>query len=443
MSKPITRRLFMRQSASAALFPLILPRLSLGESANGRLNLGAIGVGGRGRADLLGIMGTNKVDVVALCDVDENTLNGAAQAFPNARTYRDWREMLAQEGDRMDAVSVGTPDHMHAAQAMGAIRLGKHVYCEKPLTHEVYEARQLTIAAREAMVVTQMGIQIHAHNTYRKAVKALRDGAIGKVKEWHSWSNATYSSPGMTRPEGEDPVPAWLDWNQWIGVAPMRPYKEKTYHPGSWRSWRDFGCGAMGDFGCHIFDPVFTALEIGAPLTILGEAPEQNDEVWPYWGIVHYEFPGTKWTAEKTIRATWYDSGKKPPRELAPLPEGIDLPDSGSLLLGEDGVMVLPHYEDARLYPVEKYAHFVLPSVEPENHFRVWVDGCLEGKPATCDFAYSGPLAETILLGNVATRLAGKTLEWDSASLAFKNAPEADALVRRTYREGWSVEGLG
>ena len=439
MTKRTTRRRFLQQTAAGVTLPTILPRLGLAESANGRLQHAAIGVGGRGRGVLAGIGNTGKVDVVALCDVDENNLNEAAARRPGARKYRDWREMLAQEADKIDSVSISTPDHMHAPAMMAALQRGKHVYCEKPLTHEVYETRQVTLEARKAGVATQMGIQIHSHIAYRRAVQMLRDGVIGKVKEWHSWSAAKYGSKGRTRPEGEDAVPPHLAWDLWIGVAPFRPYKAGVYHPGRWRSWQDFGCGGLGDFGCHIFDPVFTALDIGAPLTVRGEIPEINDEVWPYWNIVYYEFPGTKMTTGKTIRATWYDSGKKPPRDLAPMPDDHNLPDSGSLIIGEEGVMVLPHYSDAVLYPVEKFTDYPVPKLGHVKHFGLWVDAALGEGEAPCNFDYSGPLTEAVLLGNVAVRVAGKTLEWDAANLRVTNCPEADALVRRPYREGWEV----
>ncbi|MDQ1255798.1 MAG: hypothetical protein QG656_392, partial [Candidatus Hydrogenedentes bacterium] len=347
MKNCMTRRGFLQRAAAGVAGPLVLPRLSLGASADGRLRHAAIGVANMGKGDLFAIAGSGRVDIVALCDIDENHLNAAAQPLPNARLYRDWRELLDKEKDNIDSVNVSTPDHMHAPIALSAIELGKHVYCQKPLAHEVFEARRLTEAARNAGVVTQMGIQIHSYDVYRRAVMMLRSGVIGKVKEWHSWCSASYSTPGMDRPAGEDPVPPTVNWDSWIGVAPMRPYKEGVYHPRSWRTWRDFGCGSMGDFGCHIFDPVFTALKLGAPRTVRAEAPEFTAEVWPQWSIVHYEFPGTHWTAGDTIQGTWYDGGKQPPHELAPpLAEGQKWPDMGSLILGEEGAMLLPHIDE-------------------------------------------------------------------------------------------------
>src|SRR3972149_5561639 len=255
-----TRRSFLKQTAAIAGLAAFMPRLSLGNSANSRLQHASIGVGGMGWSDLNSILNGGATEIVAICDVDADSPPKAAEKLPNARKYRDWRELLEREADKIDSVNVSTPDHMHAPIAMSAIRLGKHVYCQKPLTHTVYEARQLTLAARQANVVTQMGIQIHADVTYRMAVRIIQDGAIGKIKEWHSWQGSGH--PGGGRPEGQDPVPPNLDWDKWIGVAPMRPYKKDIYHPARWRGWREFGSGVMGDFACHIFDPVFTALEL-------------------------------------------------------------------------------------------------------------------------------------------------------------------------------------
>ena len=305
----------------------------------------------------------------------DNLLKAAAGRYPSARRYRDWRELFAQEAEKIDAVCVSTPDHAHAPVAMTALKLGKHVFCEKPLTHELYEARQLTLAARDAGVATQMGIQIHSHQAYRTAVQWLRDGHIGKVKEWHSWASARGSAPDLTMPESEDPPPAHLAWDLWLGVAPARPYKAELYHPGRWRHWQDFGSGAIGDFACHIFDPVFTALGIGAPISVRAEVSDTRPAVWPTSQTVYYEFPGTPMTTGETITATWYDGGRKPPRELAPLPEGQDLPDSGSLLIGDGGVMLLPHYKQPILLPVEQFFdRWICPLLAIESFLETTLD---------------------------------------------------------------------
>jgi predicted dehydrogenase len=321
--------------------------------------------------------------------------------------------------------------------------MGKHVYCQKPLTHEVYEARQLTLAAREAGVVTQMGIQIHSHDFYRTAVQWLQDGAIGKVREWHSWSSATYSREGGMRPQGADPVPEGVDWNLWLGVAPERPYVEAVYHPFEWRRWRDFGTGAVGDFGCHIFDPVFTALGIGAPLAVSAQSESRYEEVWPAWTVVDYQFAGTALTTAKTIRATWRDGGKKPDKRLSPHLAGeYELPNSGSMLIGEDGTMILPHIAYPELHPTEKFQNYPRPQLEPINHYHEFVDAALGNGTTGAGFDFSGPLAEAVLLGNIAARCPGPRLEWDAERLRFANSRDANDLLRRKYRRGWRVRGL-
>ena len=444
MKKQVTRRTFIKQVATASVAtPLIVPRLSFAAPPSGRLQHGAIGVGGQGAHDLREIHGSGNVDVVALCDIDEQTLQRAAQIHPKARLYRDWREMLEQEEKRIDSVNVSTPDHTHAPASMTAIRKKKHVFCEKPLTHEVYEARKLMLAAEKKGVATQMGIQIHSHDYYRRAVHWLREGAIGKVKEWHSWSSAAFTTEDKRRPPGEDPVPPHVDWDLWLGAAPERPYKKDVYHPFEWRRWRDFGGGATGDFGCHIFDPVFTALDIAAPLSITCKAESVSDEVWPAWVETEYLFPGTELTAGNTIRGTWRDGGKQPDKNLSPhLPAEFKLPASASMLIGEEGTLIIPHVAEPELYPVRKFENYPHPDLEPKNHYHEFVEGALGNGVPGANFDFAGPLAEAVLLANVANRFPGKTLEWSADKLRFTNSDEAHKYLRRRYRKGWKVRGL-
>ena len=449
MSKTLSRRTFLRNSAVVAGAGVLLPQFSIVHAAGDKLRHACVGVGGMGRGDLESLLGGGKVQVVAICDVDEGNLNAAAEflktkaGMPDVRLYRDWRVMLEKEDKNIDSVNVSTPDHQHAPVAMSAIQRGKHTYCQKPLTHTVYEARQLTLAARKMGVVTQMGIQIHADITYRLAVAIVQDGAIGKVTEWHSWqSSGAWATGG--RPEGSDPVPPQLDWDQWIGVAPMRPFKADIYHPARWRGWQDFGCGVLGDFACHIFDPVFTALQVGPCLTVRTEAPaaEINNETFPSWQIVHYEFAATKWTQGPTVKGTWYNGEVKLPRELAPMPAEYNLPKSGSLIVGTEGVMVLPHWAGPQLYPLEKFKAYKRPDIKGIDHYQQWVDACLGKGKAEANFDYSGPMTETVLLGNVGLHFAGKTLNWDAEKMQITNVPAANQRVRKTYRSGWEVKGL-
>ncbi|MBI2424023.1 MAG: Gfo/Idh/MocA family oxidoreductase [Candidatus Hydrogenedentes bacterium] len=444
MSNKITRRDFIGRVAAASVAgPLIVPRLSFASPPSSRLQHAAIGVGGQGSYDLNSIFSSGKVDVIALCDIDELNLKKMSESFPKARLYRDWREMLEQEEGKIDAVNVSTPDHTHAAATMSAIKKGLHVYCEKPLTHDVYEARQVTLAARKKGVATQMGNQIHSHEFYRSAVKIIQDGAIGKVTAWHSWCGAVYTTDDKKRPEGSDPVPAHVDWDRWLGTAPVRPYKAETYHPFWWRRWRDFGGGSMGDFGCHIFDPVFTALNIGAPLSVTVDAECVSEEVWPEWIDARYVFPGTALTAGKTIEATWTDGGKKPSVSVSPhLPQDKELPPSGSVIVGEEGALLLPHVGPPHLYPEAQFANYPMPVMEPRDHYHEFVEASLGNGVCGSNFDYAGPLTEAVLLANVANRFPGETLEWNPKKLRFSNHTEANKYLRRKYRKGWKVRGL-
>lgn len=452
MTRKFTRRQFVRQTASAgAAFPLFLPGLSLADPPSGKLNHAAIGVGGMmGLPDLQAIGSSPNAHIAAICDVDENHLNAAAEKFPGARKYSDWREMLEKEGDRIDSVNVTTADHMHAPITMSAMNRGKHVYCQKPLTHSVHEARQIALTAKRNNLVTQMGIQIHSHFFYRKTVAMIQSGVIGKVHEFHSWHLDIPACPqSIPRPKGEDRIPPEVNWDLWLGVAPHRPFKKEVYHPFNWRGWVDFGGGGVGDMACHIFDPVFTALELGAPRRIRSRVPKQwldssqiNTETWPKWEIVEYEFPGTRWTAGETLRGIWYDGGKQPPPEVAPLEEGKELPSGGTLFIGEEGVLMLPHVKAPELLPAERFKGYQAPKTKHHDHYHQWVDACLGKDQTSAPFSYAGPLTETVLLANVAARFP-QALEWDALALKVTNLPEANHYLRTPYRDGWVVEGLG
>ncbi len=311
------RRDFLKTAAATAATFHIVPRCVLGGPGqtppSRKLNLASIGVGGMGGVDL-GELAKGPVNVVAICDVDDNNLAAAAKKHPGAKPYIDWRKLLDEQGGRIDAVNVATPDNMHAPIAMSAILRGKHVYCQKPLTHDLYEARQLAAAARNANVVAQMGIQCHSTIEYRMASLLIQGGAIGKVKEVHAWSNRPGWPQGRRRQPGEDPVPANLHWNLWLGVAPLRPFLKDAYAPFVWRGILDFGCGALGDMGCHIIDPPFAALKLASPISVRTEGPGCTDDQFPTWEIVHYEFPATEFTAGPTLPLTWYDGHHAGPR---------------------------------------------------------------------------------------------------------------------------------
>jgi predicted dehydrogenase len=332
---------------------------------------------------------------------------------------------------------------MHAPIAMTALRHDKHVYCQKPLTHEIYETRRLTEeAARRPKLATQMGIQIHSNTEYRLAVELIRSGAIGKVKQAHVWSNKTWGG-NAPRPAGSDPVPDTLNWDHWLGVAPERPYVKGAYHPGDWRRWLDFGTGTLGDMGCHIFSPVFAALGLTAPVAARSEGDTPGVEQWAIRGLIHYTFPATQYTVAGEIPVTWYDGGMPVDPAAAALLGDYKLPGQGSIIIGEKGVMLTPHVGGPRLFPQEQYANFAYPKLGPDNHWTQFIDVALGERKATlAGFDFAGPLTETVLMGNIAARYRSETLKWDAANLKFTNKPEANAHLRRAYRKGWEVEGL-
>jgi hypothetical protein len=325
-----------------------------------------------------------------------------------------------------------------------ALRAKKHLYLQKPMATTPHECRVIAQEAAKTGVVTQLGNQGRSSIESRLTVELLRSGAIGKIKAVHSWqANRGNGFTGLTALPESRPVPASLDWDRWIGVAPMRPYAGDVYHPFKWRDWQDFGSGTLGDFGCHILDPVFTALELTAPITIRAENDGLNPQTWPGSETINYLFPGTTFTADKTFPLTWYDGGRKPDLALAQMPEQKQLPGSGSLFVGEGGALVLPHVAMPQLYPTEKFAAFEMHKEPGVSHYHAWIDGVLAGTKTTDGFDYAGPLTETVQLGNVATRTPGKALQWDAAHMRIANSPEGERLLTTKYREGWTIEAVG
>ena len=439
MAKNLSRRHFLKTAgAAAAAIPFLYPRMTRADEAK-KLRVASIGVGGMGWNDIRTIHGSGKANIVAICDVDKNNIATAAKMFPDAHVYSDFRELFKKEGSEIDAVQVSTPDHMHAPIAMTAINLGKHVYCQKPMAHEIYECRQLAKAAAAKKVVTQMGIQIHSHIAYRMAAQMIQEGVIGKVSEVHSWSNKVWAGPKEGRPDRKDPVPANLDWELWLGVAPERPFVEKIYHQANWRGWVDFGTGTQGDMACHIVDPVYTSLKLTGPTLVWAEGPSPNPETWAQLGTAHYEFPGTPFTTD-TLKYTWYNGARKP--DLALAPGEKKLPDQGSVFVGDKGTMLLEHVGGPRLLPKENFVGVKKPELKNIDHYHQWVEACLGQGETTTPFSYSGPLTEGVLLGLVASYFPTEKLKWDSEKLVFPEHEKATAHLRRTYRKGWEIEGL-
>jgi len=326
--------------------------------------------------------------------------------------------------------------------AMSAMQLGKHVYCQKPMTHDIYETRRLTEFARQKKLVTQMGIQIHSSSTYREAVRIIQDGTVGQVKEVHTWSNKAWGDPSP-RPDQTDPVPDGFNWDSWLGTAAARPFiGNGYYHPGNWRKRLDFGTGTFGDMGCHIYDPVFKALELTAPISLRSDGPAPNPWNWAINARIEYVFPGTRFTEGKTVKVTWYDGEERPPRNVQP-PLGDDkMPDQGSLFIGTKGVMMLPHIARAQLFPEKDFEGWQRPKVSENDHWQQFVEACRGNGHTAANFDYAGPLTESVLLGSVATRFPKTTMQWDAKKLKFTNVSEANPYVRRRYRKGWEVKGL-
>ncbi|TVQ01283.1 MAG: gfo/Idh/MocA family oxidoreductase [Planctomycetaceae bacterium] len=430
----LTRSLAISASAAAWGGFHINPAPAIAsDSPNEKLNLAAVGATGRAGANIAGCKSQN---IVAIADVDANLLDKAGADYPSSKRYRDFRVMLEQESDRIDGVLVGTPDHTHAPAAAMAMRMKKHVYCEKPLTHTVHECRVLSDLAKANSLVTQMGNQIHAGANYRRVVELIRAGAIGPVEETHVWVPTEYSGGKFT---SGSPVPAGLDWDLWLGPTVERPYSEGA-HPFHWRRFWDFGTGALGDFGCHYMDLVHWALDLRAPTTISARGPEVDPVSPPSWVIVDYDYPARG--DQPPVRMTWYDGGKRP-EALLGLKDAEGKPldwRSGQLFIGRDG-MLISDYGRHLLLPADKYADFQRPEPTiPDSigHHAEWIEAVRTGGPTTCNFDYAGALTEAVLLGVVAYR-SGEKVHWDADNLRVTNSPAAQALLHKEYRKGWSL----
>lgn len=438
----VSRRAFLRLAGAAGLGAPFLASDLIARPPSRLLGHASFGAGGMAWEDIQQLVRTGQVRLEAVAEVDLKRAAAVRKAFPQARIYQDWRKLLDREARHIDSVSVSTPDHMHAPMAMSALQLGKNVYCQKPLTHDLWEARKLAEYAGARRGVTQMGIQIHATSFYRMAATLARAGAIGRIKEVHCWNSGSWGD-AAARPDTVDPVPEEFDWDLWLGVCARRPFIGKEYyHPFYWRRRLDFGTGTLGDMGCHLLDPVFMALGLGAPNSVRSEGVPPNAWNWPVDAQVHYVFPGTAYTADPTLPLTWYDGARKPPPEVRALLEGDDLPGTGSLWVGTQGVLVLPHVARPMLYPDAKFKDLKLPEIAEKNHWGEYVDACRGQGRTTAGFNYSGPLTEAVLLGTIALRFPQATLHWDSRRLAFAE-PGANPFIRRAYRAGWSVRGLG
>lgn len=455
--KQVTRRDFAKASIAAASFAIIPSRVLSGPqqtAPSDKLNIAAIGIGGMGKNNVKAVAATE--NIVALCDVDQVYAAPVFEMYPSAKRYIDFREMLEKQKD-IDAVIVATPDHSHAVVALAAMQLGKHVYVQKPITHSVFEARMLTEAARRYKVQTQMGNQGHSGDGTRLICEWIWSGAIGAVRQVHAWTNRPVWPQGVEvdRPADTPPVPDTLNWDLWLGPAPYRPY-HSDYLPDKWRAWWDFGTGSLGDLGCHVLDAVFWALKLKYPVSVEGnistywggfwEYTEPKNETYPRSAIVRYHFPARD--DQPPVDVTWWDGGLLPPRP-AELEEGRRMgdEDGGLLFIGDKGTLMTGCYgKNPRLIPETKMQAFALPEATipriPEGisgHEMDWVRACKDGRPASANFDYSGPLSEMVLMGNLAVRFPYKRLLWDGLNMQISNDEAANAYVKREYRTGWSL----
>jgi predicted dehydrogenase len=446
----ISRRDFLRGAGAAAAGLALVPSGAEGRSRfspNEKLNVAFIGVGGRGASNLGGLSAGN--NVVALCDVDDHRAGEAFNKFPNAKRFSDYRKMFDELGKSVDAVAISTPDHTHAVAAMEAIRRGIHVYCEKPLAHSVHEVRALMKAAREKGVVTQLGNQGHSTDSIRKCVEWVRDGAIGRVHTIHASCNSVHNRvKDFPLLEEKHPVPEGLDWDLWLGPAEFRPY-HPVYLPGKWRGWKPFGNGTIGDWICHVVDPSFWALELGAPQTVeavnIGEYdPVKHADTFPQGCTIRFEFPAKEGRGAVTLY--WYsggDASKKPVPEG--LEEGQEVPATGAVLLGDKGAIVHGSHgaSGVRIVPSARMKAYKPPTPSlPRvgDHYKDFVAAIREGRKAGSDFAlYGGPLTELAMLGIIAMNFPGRKLTWEGEGARFSDSSEANRYLDHPYRKGWTL----
>ena len=440
-----SRRQFLRGAAGAAAAFTIVPRCVLGAGEtppSEKINIACVGVGGRGGDNVDGV---GRENIVALCDVDMRSTGKAFGNHPNAKQYRDFRKMLDEMDNKIDAVVVSTPDHTHAAACMAAIKRGKHVYCEKPLAHSIYEIRELMKAAREHKVVTQLGNQGHSFEHIRLFCEWIWDGAIGNVREVHASCDAVHCKIGqLSRLNEKHDVPAELDWELWLGPAQYRAYNP-MYLPGSWRGWMPFGSGTIGDWVCHVVDPVFWALELGSPTTVEAQAkgydPKKHADTFPGGTVVRFEFPAKGKRGPVTL--IWFDGSERPPQPQDLEPER-KVPGTGAIVMGDKGTIMYGSHgaSGVRIIPETKMKEYKLPVKtlpRVKGHYEDWLEAIKNKTQAGSNFDYGGPLTELAQLGIIATKMLGQKLQWDSQNMRFANSDEANRFINPPYRQGWTL----
>ena len=452
-----SRRTFIRSAAAFAVFPMLpgfsaraLPRFQLGP--NQRLQLAKVAVGGMGESDLEELSKHPNVDIVALCDVDGRGKEKYATKFPKAQWFNDWREMFDKLGNKFDAVSVSTPDHMHAPISMSAMNIGKHVYCQKPLAHSAYENRMLADFAKgHSKIVTQMGTQRSAMIGRRQQLELLNDNVIGKIKSIHAWSDRPMGwwPQGKPMPTGGETPPDWLAWDLWLGVAPTRPFVPHAYAPFMWRGTYDFGCGALGDMGCHILDYPFMAAKLGLPISVRCDCTDATEDEFPTKETITLKYAATDRTVAEGVTVTWYDGGLRPTNDRLGIPDGVDIRGNASVVIGEKGVMLCPLdpekvlSDEPLVWDNKKTSvKLNLPKLETRNHYFHWVDGCFGKTTPQANFAFAGLMCESLSVGAAASHFANRDLQYDPKNFTFLNEPLGAQYLKTKYRNGWSVKGL-
>ena len=439
MTTKLTRRGALKSMAATGIgLPFVFSDMTKA-GPNETLNHASFGANGMALSDIRSLTASKNLKLVAVAEVDLSRAAEVKKQFPDVKVYQDWRELLDKEKS-LDSVNVSTPDHMHAPITMRAMQQGLNVYTQKPLTQTIYETRQLAKTAKDKKLVSQMGIQIHSDARHKAVVATIHAGAIGKVKEVHSWSGKGWGDVNP-RPDRSDPIPADMNWDFWLGVAKERPFLKGYYHPAEWRKRLDFGTGTFGDMGCHILDPVFGALALTAPTSVRSDAGEPNADSWALDAEVKYEFPGTMYTTD-VVTLYWYHGGRRPSADAVQALGDRKLNDQGSIYIGTEGVMYSPYIADLVLLPADKYKDYKVPKVEGNDHYLQFVEAVRGNGKTSAPFEYAGPLTEMVLLGCLSTRFPKTTLDWNAADLKVTNVKDANEFVRKHYRKGWEVEGL-
>jgi predicted dehydrogenase len=436
----ISRRAALKRVAAAGLAAPFVFRAHAHAAPSETVYHASFGADGQALHDIVALTASKHLKLVAVADVDLNRTTEVRKRFPDVKVYQDWRELLDKEKN-LNSANVTTPNHMHGPITMRAMQQGLNVYTQKPLTQTIYESRQLTRVAAEKQLVTQMGIQIHSQEAHRAVVALIQAGAIGRVKEVHSWSGKKYGDPNP-RPNKQDDVPPGLNWDSWLGVAEEVPFIAGYYHPVVWRKRLDFGNGTFGDMGCHILDPVFTSLALGAPSAVVSLGGAANADNWALGLHVEYAFPATQYTSPLGLILHWYDSDNRPPRPIQALVGKRPLEYQGSIYLGSEGVLYSPYIDLPVLLPADKFRRYRIPRPGSDDHYLQFVEAVRGNGQTSAPFSYSGPLSEAVLLGCLATRFPQTPLQWKAADMTVANVRAANGLIRRQARKGWEVEGL-